>query len=76
MTRPEITPNQKYLRAVFHSMHGADEMQTGTDAECLDKCLRKGDEAANEGFLDANESVGTIPGRNPVSESCSHETWT
>ena len=37
--------------------------------------LRKGDEATNKSFMDTTETIGSIPGRDPVSESCTHETW-
>ena len=45
----------------------------------IDRCdvqfeTNAGAKEINECFVDATETVGAIPGRNPVSKSCSHET--
>ena len=45
------------------------------DRTVRDKYLCEGDETTNKGFMDATETVGTIPGRNPVSESYSRKAW-
>ena len=40
-----------------------------------DKHLRKRDEATDNSFMDTTEPVSSVLGGNPVSESCTHETW-
>ena len=88
--RTEIVPNPKFLRAVLPSMEPTNCKPAATpsvagsvkqkptddaDLDMQERRLHRGIVGTDKSFMDTTETIGSILGRNPISESCTHEIW-